>query len=1098
MLKNNRSTAATAEPVISKDVQDRIDHVQRVLLSGENILSCLESLESNYVDFSQAIQDDFLSADPKIEKLFAILEEINIFPHEYKGIYINLVFYVCINNSEHLHAFETLKHKGFPLNLDNQHLYLGLIRNEKRLDKLIEAFIALKQLSNLSSDEYLSLCKFLSNHAYNATELVNAFIALKQPSNFSSDEYLSLCRLLSNKAYDSTELVNAFIALKQPSNLSSDEYLSLCEFLGNHTYNATEQVNAFIALKESSNLSSDEYLSLCEWLSKYAYSATKLVQAFITLKASSHVSSEEYVLLCKLLNGHNDFYASELVSAFIAIKQLSNFSSEEYVSLCEVLSQDNELFRATKDVVLKFKALNKAGISPSSAHWYLYEALVVEKSGLTELFIALNETKADMVRHKDLYQSVIKAERHGRRVDWRFSIDTFKKAGMLFSEETKLFFDVVLREGKATYVFVNELNQLGYSYEKYPDVYKIFFERINLSGALTSIESIFLTKLRAHAKQFHLQQGCADENLNAEAHKAISSLIDDVRISRLTYGPLNKMEGTKLFEKFVEVFSQASLDDIDISYDSFEGYLVNIKGFPLYRLSLLLKYTNLSHFCLSESQLDLFQQKIEALEPSDLSPSTHPVIEQLPGILQKSLQHYMKKKYVNMNRFFRGKVLEYSTGEPWHSYKRHYTEREEFLLTFMFAVLLSDAANKLLLVGVKEKENTSYLVLSRGEEVSQEVIVRRQVNPQPLPHVTSFSCRDDGVGDFKGMKTQTRIPGKGLYYPVISYSEDEVLIPAGETLVFDLDEKGSLCGSIVRSPIYIKETQYVSMFALSEAYKKHLSKQYQPGTRGSEPAAQSLTKDDTIARPNHGLAHTYRVMSYITEVKNYFAHHAADKAFKLFCLALSEERLERLRVAAAFLVTGRESEASASTQLEIYLSHKKASASYFNEFLAQFLEEHKPSILTATEEVTRIVSLIEQLGSPDYEGNHQDDLDVVYMHRILNVAHKLDLARCYTLEKYRHHVYGYCDSLSEPSDAQLFALRRMIRYSIDLIKAHGDHLFTDMDETGELISSNKYYYTKPFETVSRSLLRLFDVSGTVSEPERTEAHHPTSGYESSL
>ncbi len=107
------------------------------------------------------------------------------------------------------------------------------------------------------------------------------------------------------------------------------------------------------------------------------------------------------------------------------------------------------------------------------------------------------------------------------------------------------------------------------------------------------------------------------------------------------------------------------------------------------------------------------------------------------------------------------------------------------------------------------------------------------------------------------------------------------------------------------SPALVSLVSYWCYRALAEAYERYLSKPY------SNFSWQVKINGKTIYRPNHGLAHTYRVMNYIPIIVNYFAHHGKDEEFRLFCQKMTKRQQEWLMVAAAFSVTGRQNEKSA-------------------------------------------------------------------------------------------------------------------------------------------------------------------------------------------
>jgi hypothetical protein len=238
--------------------------------------------------------------------------------------------------------------------------------------------------------------------------------------------------------------------------------------------------------------------------------------------------------------------------------------------------------------------------------------------------------------------------------------------------------------------------------------------------------------------------------------------------------------------------------------------------------------------------------------------------------------------------------------------------------------------------------------------------------------------------------------------------------------------------------------------------------------------------ETTIYRPNHGLAHTYRVMLGIELVIQYFAHYALDPEFRMFCQQLSPKDIEWLRVAAAFSVSGRESEASAKNSLELAESYRQKSAEYFSQYV------NKNSFFNDKDMRERITSIVRFMGNPYYENQLNDHPDKKertlrnFYFRILTIAHKLDLVRCYAPSQYMEAM-KVCGEWSVNSDAQSKAYKEMIQYFIDLNKAHGDTVFCDLDVHGQFAPEFQSY--KPiFAEVSLSMKRAREVAETVAKP----------------
>jgi hypothetical protein len=313
---------------------------------------------------------------------------------------------------------------------------------------------------------------------------------------------------------------------------------------------------------------------------------------------------------------------------------------------------------------------------------------------------------------------------------------------------------------------------------------------------------------------------------------------------------------------------------------------------------------------------------------------------------------------------------------------------------------------------------------------------------------------------------------------VINQKEGEVIFAQGEQVV-TLVGAGFLVSSIKRSPTLDPKYHYLSHIALSHAFENHLSIEY------TEIMSAITLNGKKIVRPNHGKAHTYRMMLMIELVLQYFAHYAVDERFKEFCQVIEDDDIEWLRVASAFSITGRESEISAMSDLQKYDKYREKCREHFLSFV-----KAKASHMTASMK-ERMAHVIRYMGNPHYEAKenapgineHANPNELKmrnYIHRILTIAHKLDLVRCYNAEEYSRAMQ-FCHDLSMKSEAQEIALAQLIRYIVELNKAHGNKLDCDIGLDGKLFTVN-LPYKDIFSEVSLSMKRLFEVTQTVKRP----------------
>lgn len=390
----------------------------------------------------------------------------------------------------------------------------------------------------------------------------------------------------------------------------------------------------------------------------------------------------------------------------------------------------------------------------------------------------------------------------------------------------------------------------------------------------------------------------------------------------------------------------------------------------------------------------------------------------------------------------------------------------------------------------------SYGLINRGEMLENpehdtselRTKEQREANVVFLNSVWSLSVLPDGAPFFHTPGTErTQIETDNSIRPVINRSEGEILAPMGTAYRVTKNPRGGFFAREINSPGNIPRGGHWSSTALAYAYQNHLSKAYQ------QSPEHTTIEGTTIQRPNHGLAHTYRVMIYIDIVLDYFAHHASDDDFKLFCRQITGSEREWLRVAAAYSVTGRESEISFKRASEEYDQSRINSQRQMEGFLAKY-----PSPSTEHSMHEHMLDIVRWMGHPGYEQEHQNKPATNqhqipnerhvrnFTHRILSFAHKLDLPRCYTPQQFNEAmgIYSKCVTSSDEQHADYI---RMVQYAIDLIDAHGDCLYSELDSSGELISLAKGYRS-PFQHVSSNLRQLRDITQTIPYPKLTEAY----------
>lgn len=195
---------------------------------------------------------------------------------------------------------------------------------------------------------------------------------------------------------------------------------------------------------------------------------------------------------------------------------------------------------------------------------------------------------------------------------------------------------------------------------------------------------------------------------------------------------------------------------------------------------------------------------------------------------------------------------------------------------------------------------------------------------------------------------------------------------------------------------FMKASHYV--------YNEHLSKPY---TIRSYMADWVLnTSFGMIQRPNHGLAHTLRVAALIPIVSQFLK------------MDLSQEEIKLLQIASLFSITGRENDCGFADNPALYKTFRTKSAS-------QFLVYAK--LINLDDEICdKYYNLVLHMGE-------QDQLSDNF--KILILAHKLDLIRCYDDEQLERSIIKPLCSIMPRENVE-----RLMNYSLSMILETGDRV----------------------------------------------------------
>jgi ankyrin repeat protein len=549
-------------------------------------------------------------------------------------------------------------------------------------------------------------------------------------------------------------------------------------------------------------------------------------------------------------------------------------------------------------------------------------------------------------------------------------------------------------------------------------------------------------------------------------------------IDNLAMGPLNKSEQTKLIEALLEQLSQKDIFENTVITYRDNQYFLTAPSQNEINLSVLIENANLSHLTLSNELIEKIGERLqEVLKFWNVAKGKNAIINLLPPSERAPIYEYVGYAYRNINAFFRSEPLGHD--HIMNDSNKQYINHANFLI----GCLLNNAVNKI--PGLAEEHSTGLLsdeikklscertFLDRKEMLPTEVLARRTANPMVnINAVMSFSIFEKGSQLINRKKNiHTKLDnGRGFN---INTDEGEILYPHGSQFITKKVRDDYFVSTQVCSPT-LERNHYWSKIALNYAWDNHLSKPYQEATN-------KLTFDNTnVYRPNHSLPHTFRVMLLTGYVANYFAHFAQDDEFKAFCQSLSDNEMEWLRIGAAFSVTGRESEISPAENPEKYGIYRRASADNFK----QFVKIVKPSGADTIAET--MADVMHYMGHPDYEtmiNQHSDEVERKrrnFFNRILSVAHKIDLVRCYNADEFSNMMQSY-QELSTPSSEQYQMLNALVHFNIQLIKAQGNKLKCDIQPDGTYVDAD-ISYQPIFAEVGLSLKRLNEVTDTVTRP----------------
>ncbi len=238
------------------------------------------------------------------------------------------------------------------------------------------------------------------------------------------------------------------------------------------------------------------------------------------------------------------------------------------------------------------------------------------------------------------------------------------------------------------------------------------------------------------------------------------------------------------------------------------------------------------------------------------------------------------------------------------------------------------------------------------------------------------------------------------------------------------------------------------------AYDTRLSKEY---TDHSIEWDWGYPNDKTgpIFRPNHGLAHSLRVVSYAPTVIEYFKAFAPDKENYQF----SPEDVEKIQIALTFAVTGRENDGGYHDNPEKYLKFCEAHAKNFTDYC-----HANPGLFKDESEIQKYATMLKTYGDPK---------SVSPLGLIFKTCHQLDLLRVYDPNHIEKEFQLQMGILGRENAKELMV------YADSCIRATGQRILCSNPMVGK---PSVGYDGAIFTQVSTDVSKCFEVISSVPAP----------------
>lgn len=217
-----------------------------------------------------------------------------------------------------------------------------------------------------------------------------------------------------------------------------------------------------------------------------------------------------------------------------------------------------------------------------------------------------------------------------------------------------------------------------------------------------------------------------------------------------------------------------------------------------------------------------------------------------------------------------------------------------------------------------------------------------------------------------------------------------------------------------------------SRHALYTSHKKHLSKPYQHMQYHTHIIRY---KNHTVVRKNHGIMHAVRVTSYLKPIYDTLCQQPQKN--KTLIVENKTHFFEKLAIAAAFNVSGREAEIGANNPL--YKAYRTQSARNFYHYVVSNPRAFRLFQYDKKKVKVYAKNVIKHRGNANMHANR----DIQLASMLLAYAHNIDLYRC----KSSTEVRSITKSLDEKIGGSFHAVRHLHTMAKKSILATGSPLF---------------------------------------------------------